>query len=84
MTAATEIPVEEPVALANRSTSPMRDMVDNSLIFRRYLAEREEVLRYKWIESERVGFDIGYEQEWMSWVLRHRNNWRRAWQSCGP
>ena len=51
----------------------------DSLLFRRCLAEREEFLRHKWIESEKKGFDIGIEQAWASLVLRHRGGWRRAW-----
>lgn len=55
------------------------DLLTDSLIYRQYLAEREEILRHKWVESERVGFDIGYDGAWVSWVLRHRANWRKSW-----
>ncbi|HKI68202.1 MAG TPA: hypothetical protein VKA67_01340 [Verrucomicrobiae bacterium] len=58
----------------------VRDMLTDSLIYRQYLAEREEILRHKWFESEKSGFDIGIERAWFSWVLRHQARWRKAWR----
>jgi hypothetical protein len=52
------------------------DLVRNSMLYREFLAEREEILRHKWIESEKVGHDIGFERALLDWVMRHRNGWR--------
>jgi hypothetical protein len=46
------------------------------MLYREFLAEREEILRHKWIESEKVGYDIGFEKALLDWVMRHRGNWR--------
>lgn len=54
------------------------DLLRRSRLFREYQAEREEILRHKWFESQRAGHDIGFESALMSWVLRHRAPWRRA------
>jgi hypothetical protein len=48
----------------------------NSLIYREFLEEREEVLKHKWLESEKKGYDIGYSAALIDWILRHRTNWR--------
>lgn len=45
---------------------------DDSLLFRLCLEEREDILRHKWIESEKAGHDIGYESALLDWVRRHR------------
>ena len=45
-------------------------------LYRVFLAEREEILRHKWIESERRGRDIGFEQALTEWTLEHRAVWR--------
>jgi hypothetical protein len=42
-----------------------------------FLAERDEILRHKWIESEKAGCDIGFEQALLDWVRNHRDAWRR-------
>jgi hypothetical protein len=34
-------------------------LVKNSTLYKEFVAEREEILRHKWIESEKVGYDIG-------------------------
>ncbi|MED5381366.1 MAG: DUF4032 domain-containing protein, partial [Verrucomicrobiota bacterium] len=44
---------------------------------------REEVLRHKWLESERAGRDIGFERALMDWVLNHRTKWRNSRQAAG-
>lgn len=54
------------------------DLLRRSLLFREYCAEREEILRYKWIESEKAGQDIGFERALMGWMVRHRAPWRRT------
>lgn len=53
-------------------------LVRNSMLYREFLAEREEVLRHKWIESEKAGYDIGFEKALLDWVMRHRGNWREG------
>jgi len=46
-------------------------------LYQVFLAEREEILRHKWIESERLGRDIGFEQALTEWTLEHRSTWRQ-------
>lgn len=53
-------------------------LVRNSSLYREFLAEREEILRHKWIESEKVGHDIGFEKALLDWVMRHRGQWRQT------
>ena len=47
-----------------------------STLYQEFLAEREEILKHKWIESEKLGKDIGFEKALLSWVKNHRNNWK--------
>jgi hypothetical protein len=35
-------------------------LLKRSSLYREFLAEREEILRHKWLESEKVGRDIGF------------------------
>ncbi|MDR1192302.1 MAG: DUF4032 domain-containing protein [Verrucomicrobiales bacterium] len=48
----------------------------NSALYREFLAERDEILKHKWIESEKVGHDIGFEQALLDWIVKHRSTWR--------
>ena len=32
-----------------------------TVLYKEFLAERQEILRHKWIESEKAGYDIGFE-----------------------
>ena len=58
--------------------SESNSMVMNSALYREFLAEREEILRHKWIESEKLGHDIGFERALLDWIVKHRANWRKA------
>jgi hypothetical protein len=55
-----------------------KDMVMNSALYREFLAEREEILRHKWIESEKSGYDIGFERALVDWIMNHRSSWRKS------
>ena len=50
--------------------------VKNSSLYKEFLAEREEILKHKWIESEKAGKDIGFEKALLDWIVKHRSNWR--------
>jgi hypothetical protein len=52
------------------------DFYTNSLIYREFLEEREEVLKHKWLESEKKGYDIGYSAALIDWILKYRRGWR--------
>jgi hypothetical protein len=56
------------------------DMVKRSSLYREFTAEREEILKHKWIESEKAGHDIGFERALTDWIVRHRAKWRRGRQ----
>ncbi len=55
----------------------------DSLIYREFLDEREEVLRHKWLESEKRGYDIGYSAALIDWILKHRSSWRNHRKTRG-
>lgn len=52
------------------------DLVKNSVLYKEFLAEREEILRHKWIESEKAGRDIGFERALLDWIVKYRSGWR--------
>jgi hypothetical protein len=62
------------------SSVPSPDNFQKSALYQEFLAEREEILRHKWIESEKVGHDIGFEKALLDWIVKHRANWRNLRQ----
>ena len=55
-----------------------REFVKQSSLYQEFLAEREEILKHKWLESERLGYDIGFERALLDWIRKHRESWRAA------
>ena len=64
-----------------KDSSSANDLLKNSSLYREFQAEREEILRHKWIESEKAGRDIGFEQALTDWTIKHRANWRKTRQT---
>ena len=63
------------------SDKSSREFVKQSSLYQEFLAEREEILRHKWLESERLGHDIGFERALLDWIRKHRESWRSARRS---
>ena len=59
------------------------DLLKNSSLYREFQAEREEILKHKWIESEKAGRDIGFERALTDWIIKHRSKWRKSRQLAG-
>ena len=47
-------------------------------IYRDFQELREEILKHKWIESEKAGRDVGFEFAIKDWMKNHRENWLKA------
>ncbi len=62
---------------------PASDLLKNSSLYREFQAEREEILKHKWIESEKAGRDIGFERALTDWIIKHRSKWRKSRQLAG-
>ena len=41
-------------------------------------AEQIEILKHKWLESEKAGYDIGFESAQESWDKYHAQDWRKS------
>jgi hypothetical protein len=67
---------------AAKESSSANDLLKSSSLYREFQAEREEILKHKWIESEKVGHDIGFEQALTEWIIKHRSSWRKTRQSA--
>ncbi|VVM07187.1 hypothetical protein MAMC_01485 [Methylacidimicrobium cyclopophantes] len=69
-------------SVSNDDSSPSlspeegHSLLTNSALYREYLEEREEILKHKWLESEKQGRDIGFEKALLDWILHHRAAWR--------
>lgn len=66
---------------AAKVSSIANDLLKSSSLYREFQAEREEILRHKWIESEKAGHDIGFERALTEWIIKHRSAWRKARQN---
>jgi hypothetical protein len=66
------------VHVESQTAKPEQNFAQRSSLYQEFLAEREEILRHKWIESEKQGKDIGFERALLDWIRKHRESWRKA------
>jgi len=52
--------------------------VENSALYREFLAEREEIMKHKWFRSEAAGRDIGFDLALVDWMVHHRALWKKS------
>jgi hypothetical protein len=57
-------------------------LLKSSSLYREFQAEREEILKHKWLESEKAGYDIGFEWALTDWIMKHRAKWRKSRQAA--
>ena len=55
-----------------------------SSLYQEFLAERDEILKHKWIESQKAGYDIGFEKALLDWIRNHRDVWKDNRRSNTP
>lgn len=68
-----------PRSLPDMPEDPDDDSEERSL-YQEFLAEREEILKHKWIQSEEAGRDIGLEIALVDWAVNHRATWKKELQ----
>ena len=44
-------------------------------LYQKFMELKNEIEKYKWIESEKKCNDIGFEKALVEWVTKHRNGW---------
>ena len=64
----------------NPESSTGDDLLKNSTLYKEFQAEREEIMKHKWIESQKAGYDIGFERALTDWIIQHRSKWRKGRQ----
>lgn len=56
------------MTLRHRKQDPLADVLRS---------QQEEIKKYKWIESEKLGKDIGWEKASQEWLHKHFPGWKK-------
>lgn len=47
-------------------------------LYQKFIFIREEIMKHKWIESEKQNHDIGFESALIDWIKNHKTDWLEA------
>ena len=51
--------------------------LQDSSFFKEFQAQREEIMKHKWYESEKAGYDIGFGRALIDWTLKFKSKWMK-------
>jgi len=51
--------------------------IQDTSFYKEFMAQREEIMKHKWYESERAGRDIGFGQALIDWTLKFKSKWMK-------
>ena len=60
--------VAEKMNRMSRQSDPLMELIR---------LQQEEIARHKWIESEKAGYDIGWDLAHADWLEKHFAEWER-------
>lgn len=52
--------------------------VKSKSLYQKFVDMQTEILVHKWIESEKAGYDIGFETALVDWMEKHRRYWTES------
>jgi hypothetical protein len=52
--------------------------VTDTSLYKEFLAMKEEVMKHKWYESEKAGYDIGFARAVIDWTIKFKTQWIRS------
>lgn len=68
----------------SNSENETQGVVYQSKIYQEYCRKRDEILKYKWIESEKAGKDIGMDKAWLQWEAKYYKKWKTSESETSP
>ena len=48
--------------------------LEGTSLFRQWSKMKEEILLHKWYQSEKAGYDVGWERASVDWMVHHCRN----------
>lgn len=52
--------------------------VSETSLYKEHLAMREEIMKHKWYESEKAGYDIGFARALVDWIMKYKTDWIKS------
>jgi hypothetical protein len=49
--------------------------LEETSFYKEFLAQKEEINKHKWYESERAGHDIGFARALIDWTIKFKTIW---------
>jgi len=49
--------------------------LEETSFYKEFQAQRKEIDKHKWYESERAGRDIGFAQALIDWTMKFKTKW---------
>jgi hypothetical protein len=52
--------------------------LEETSFYKEFKAQKEEIMKHKWYESERAGKDIGFARALIDWTMKFKTKWLQS------
>jgi hypothetical protein len=52
-------------------------LIEQTNLYKKSMAIKDEIMKHKWLESEKVGYDVGFNLAMIDWVCKHKAAWEK-------
>jgi hypothetical protein len=58
--------------------------LEETSFYKEFKAQKEEIMKHKWYESERAGKDIGFARALIDWTIKFKTKWLESRRKIKP
>ena len=62
------------------SDAPTNSPAQKASLYQQFLAERDQIMKHKWVMSENASGDVGFEAALVDWTINLREEWKKDYK----
>ena len=59
-----------------KMSSTQAPFLSATKVYEFFTAMRQEILKHKWIESQKANRDVGFEYALLDWIIKYKQSWQ--------
>jgi hypothetical protein len=64
------------------SDGPTKSSTQKASLYQEFLAERDQIMKHKWVMSENANSDVGFEAALVDWTINVREGWKKDYKKA--
>jgi hypothetical protein len=60
----------------------IKSSTQKASLYQEFLAERDQIMKHKWVMSENADRDVGFEAALVDWTINVREEWKKDFKKA--